>query len=189
MNKIFKYLYNIGGCLMMLISVWSFAFSGSSLLFTHDQLAQRAMQSHQFTQAATLFRRPDWKAAAAYRAGNYALAAEIFSTIHTEQGYYNYGNSLAYLKQYQAAIHAYDNTLKLNPKNADAIYNRALVSKLLKKDSRQPKPTQNRSIINPKFTEEQQSRRQWLHVVPDDPGGLLRAKLMREHLHRQSGFK
>ncbi len=33
--------------------------------------------------------------------------------------------------------------------------------------------------------EKQQAKEQWLRLIPDDPGGLLRQKFLRDYLHRQ----
>ena len=33
--------------------------------------------------------------------------------------------------------------------------------------------------------EKQQAKEQWLNLIPDDPGGLLREKFLRDHLRRQ----
>lgn len=36
--------------------------------------------------------------------------------------------------------------------------------------------------------EKQQANEQWLQLIPDDPGGLLREKFLRDHLRRQRGW-
>ncbi|MFI4962315.1 MAG: tetratricopeptide repeat protein [Legionellales bacterium] len=36
--------------------------------------------------------------------------------------------------------------------------------------------------------EKQQAKEQWLRLVPDDPGGLLREKFLRDHFRRESGW-
>ena len=43
-------------------------------------------------------------------------------------------------------------------------------------------PTQNTSRDD---REKQQAKEQWLNLIPDDPGGLLREKFLRDHLRRQ----
>lgn len=37
--------------------------------------------------------------------------------------------------------------------------------------------------------EEQYAKQQWLQLVPDEPGGLMREKFLREHLRRQRSFE
>ncbi|MFO2807673.1 tetratricopeptide repeat protein [Legionella pneumophila serogroup 1] len=115
------------------------AFSWSDLWFTPDQQAQHLMEKGQFAKAKDIFERNDWAASAAYRAGDYERAAKLFNELKTEQGYYNHGNALAHLGKYEEAIRAYDKALALNPNNQDALYNRKLISELLKKDKEKKK--------------------------------------------------
>ncbi|RYW81941.1 tetratricopeptide repeat protein, partial [Legionella pneumophila] len=118
------------------------AFSWSDLWFTPNQQAQHLMEKGQFAKAKDLFERNDWAASAAYRAGDYEQAAKLFNELKTEQGYYNQGNALAHLGKYEEAIRAYDKALAFNPNNQDALYNRQLISELLKKD-KEKKKSQN----------------------------------------------
>ncbi|CZL46765.1 tetratricopeptide repeat protein [Legionella pneumophila] len=118
------------------------AFSWSDLWFTPNQQAQHLMEKGQFAKTKDLFERNDWAASAAYRAGDYEQAAKLFNELKTEQGYYNQGNALAHLGKYEEAIRAYDKALAFNPNNQDALYNRKLISELLKKD-KEKKKSQN----------------------------------------------
>ncbi|HHF0526846.1 TPA: tetratricopeptide repeat protein, partial [Legionella anisa] len=36
--------------------------------------------------------------------------------------------------------------------------------------------------------EKQQAKEQWLRLIPDDPGGLMREKFLRDHLRRERGW-
>lgn len=36
--------------------------------------------------------------------------------------------------------------------------------------------------------EKQQAKEQWLRLIPDDPGGLLREKFLRDYMRRQNGW-
>lgn len=74
---------------------------------------------------------------AAYRAKDYAEAIATFSGIDSADGQYNLGNALAKSGRYDDAIAAYDGALKLQPKMADAIANRAAVDAARK---RKPPP-------------------------------------------------
>ncbi|MFO2765591.1 tetratricopeptide repeat protein [Legionella pneumophila serogroup 1] len=115
------------------------ALSWSDLWLTPNQQAQHLMEKGQFAKAKDIFERNDWAASAAYRAGDYEQAAKLFNELKTEQGYYNQGNALAHMGKYEEAIRAYDKALAFNPNNQDALYNRKLISELLKKDKEKKK--------------------------------------------------
>lgn len=84
--------------------------------------------------AAERFENPEWKAVAEYRSGNYQAAASQWNAL---QSHYNQGNALARLGDYPEAIKAYESALKINPKDDDAAYNKALLEKLLKQQKQQ----------------------------------------------------
>jgi Ca-activated chloride channel homolog len=99
--------------------------------------------------------------AAAYKKGDYARAAEAFGralampdrALH-ETTFYNLGNTLyqqgaaqkesaAKLRDWGNAIAHYDNALRLNPKDGDALANRAFVQRAIEEEkTRQPPPPQ-----------------------------------------------
>ncbi|WP_133141350.1 tetratricopeptide repeat protein [Legionella moravica] len=245
--------------MILLSSLQAKAFSWSDLWYTPDQQAQHLMEKGQFKKAKETFERNDWIGSAAYRAGDYEQAAELFKELNNEQGYYNQGNALAHMGQYEQAIDAYNKALKINPDNQDALYNRKLLEELLKKDKEQKqnkdkddknqnnkdqqnkdqqnkdqqnkdqqnkdqqnkdqqnkdqqnkdqqnKDQQNKDQQNNKQDqskknedqqegdaqseaeqEKQQAKQQWLRLIPDDPGGLLREKFLRDHLRRERGW-
>lgn len=90
-----------------------------------DQQAYRAFVDREPARAATLFEDPAWKAAAQYRAGDFADAAR--NAARAPGADYNRGNALARLGRYDEAIAAYEAALKRNPDDADARHNLELL--------------------------------------------------------------
>jgi Ca-activated chloride channel family protein len=130
----------------ILLSICCLSLSASAQAFTWndlwarpDEQAMKLLQKGQAKTAAQKFEDPNWRAVAQYRSGAYDKAAKEFNQANTADGFYNQGNALAHLGEYQKAITAYDQALALNPKHEDAKYNRAIVEKLLKKDPEQKK--------------------------------------------------
>ena len=109
-----------------------------------DQQAAQALQQGQAKQAQQLAHDPAWRGAAAYRAGNYAGAAQALQQAPGGDAAYNLGNALARQGQYPQAIGAYDHALKLAPDNADAKANRKAVADWLRQQQKQP-PDQQQS--------------------------------------------
>ena len=212
-----------------------------------DQQAVEALNNGDAQTAQALFKDRQWRASAAYRAGDYASAAEDFS--HSDDpsnadAHYNRGNSLAKAGDFEAAVDAYRRALELAPESEDSLHNKQLVEKLLeqqqgedqdqdqdqdqeqeqqsKRDEdrqndradddptpndnsdEQQQPADSESQDSPNTPEQQQTEtlpkergqpspaepatespeerqaqqelEQLLRSVPDDPGGLLRAK-------------
>jgi len=77
------------------------------------------------------------RAAAAYRAGNYAESEADFGKIDSAEANYNRGNALVKLGKLEEALQAYDQALKLDPNLADVRENRQLVEELLQQQKQQ----------------------------------------------------
>ncbi len=118
------------------------AFEVQDLFKTPDQRAMESMLNKDFKTAKQQFKNPDWKAAAAYEGGDWEQAAHYYKDQNSNEGRYNYANSLAKQGKLEEAIKAYDQVLKQNPKYEDAVYNRKLVEEALKKQQQQSQKDQ-----------------------------------------------
>ncbi|HEY2622195.1 MAG TPA: VWA domain-containing protein [Dyella sp.] len=92
-----------------------------------DQQAAAALSQGRAKEAQQLARDPAWRGAAAYRAGDYPAAATALKQSSGAEAPYNLGNALARQGDYQGALDAYDQALKLSPANTDAVANRKAV--------------------------------------------------------------
>ena len=116
--------------------------------------------------------------------------------------HYNRGNALAKQGKLSDALAAYDAALALRPSDADTRHNRDLVQRLLKPPPEPPPPppqggaggqappapgpAQNQNQSSTAEREAARVAEQWLHAIPDQPGTLLRRKLLAEQRRRQS---
>ena len=119
------------------------AASFKDLWLRPDQQAAAALAQGDAKQAASVARSPDWRASAAFRAGQYEAAATDYAKAHGADGAYNEGNALAKLGRYDDALAAYDRALKLAPDMEDAQANKAAVEEWLKRQPNQQDKSQN----------------------------------------------
>jgi Ca-activated chloride channel homolog len=118
----------------------SHAFGWEDLWSTSDQQATDAMDQGDVETAQQQFKDLNWKAAAAYRNGDFDVAKEIYgddSIKSNTANNYNRGNAQAKSGDLQEAIKSYDRALSLNPDNDDAQFNKELVEKLLQQQQQQ----------------------------------------------------
>lgn len=107
-----------------------------------NQQAAAALRQGDAKQAMQLANDPALRGAAAYRAGDYAGAAQAWQGVPGSNASYNRGNALAREGKYEDAIHAYDEALKRDPGNADAQVNRQAVEDWLRKQQKPPQDPQ-----------------------------------------------
>ena len=98
-----------------------------------DQQAFNALSQGDAAKAQRLAQDPAWRGAAAYRAKDYAGAAQAFEQAKGADAQYNLGNALAKLGRYPDAIKAYDRALQADPHNDDARANRKAVEDAMRK--------------------------------------------------------
>ena len=113
------------------------ALEWDDLWLRADQKGAKALEQGDTASAQQHFNDPNWRGSAAYRNGDYESAAKLFEENKTADGHFNRGNALTQLGDYDAAIEAYDQALKLKPDLNDAIENRKLVEALKEQAEKQ----------------------------------------------------
>lgn len=102
-----------------------------------DQQAQAQLDAGRPKEAQALANDPELRGTAAYRAGDYAAAADDFAAADTGKdsadAQYNRGNALARQGKFQEAIAAYDEALKRAPAMDDAQANKKTIEDYLKR--------------------------------------------------------
>lgn len=123
---------------VLLLSIWAFRRRAVVAMLAVC-VTLPAMEAH-----ADAWRRPDQQAHArmvegheAYRRGDFDAAARDYAAARGAAAHYNRGNALAKAGDYPGAIAAYDQSLRAQPRMADAVANRAAVLAAMK---RKPPP-------------------------------------------------
>ncbi|SHO24869.1 TPR domain protein, partial [Moritella viscosa] len=108
-------------------SVWNNSNENGALLY----------QDKQYQQAADTFSDEKWQASALYEAGKYQQAIDLWANDPSSDSYYNQGNALMQLGNIDEATKAYEQALKLDPKNNDAKGNLALAKQIKQQQKQQ----------------------------------------------------
>ncbi len=134
------------------------ALDWNSLWLNDNQRAYDAMQKEQPAEAAALFNDPQWRAAANYRAGNFAEADKLLQESNDIPDMYNRANALARQGRYEEAIALYDAVLEKQPQHEDATFNRDLLKQQQEQQQQQQSSSQQNN--EQQSGDEQQQQRQ-----------------------------
>ena len=146
-------------CLLISNPGEAIAFEWGDFWLNKNQQAIRALENEQADAASELFQDKAWKAAAKYKAGDYAAAEELLNQAVDVRSLYNKANAMAKQGRYEEAIKTYDEVLNSEPEHEDAKYNKELVEKELEKQQQQSQ-SDNNSENNDDQNEEQKSDNQ-----------------------------
>lgn len=116
----------------------------SDLWKTKNQQGAEALENEDPIAAAGLFKDPNWKGAAAYKAGDFAGAIQAYSINPgtNADAHYNLGNALAMSQNFEQAIASYNTAIALQPDHEDAIHNRDIVQSLLEEQQQEEQDQQ-----------------------------------------------
>jgi len=113
------------------------AASWSELWLNDNQRASRLLQDGKHGEAAELFKRPEWKAVARYRAEDYAESARQLTGSTAANSLYNLGNAKAQQGDLDGSIAAYEKALEITPDDDDTQYNLQYVKRLKEQQEQQ----------------------------------------------------
>ena len=102
---------------------------------TRDQQGYSEFMQDSPETAAALFEDQAWKGAAFYKNKNFEEATTAFGAGDTPTHRYNLGNARAKMGDLAGALEAYQSVLSQEPEHEDALYNKALVEKLMQDQS------------------------------------------------------
>lgn len=192
------------GWILLVVVLPLGAYAADGWFTTSDRQGMRAFESGDFPRAAALFADPQWRAAALHREGRFLESAEVLRDVTTVAARYNRATALALAGRIETAIRTYEELLLDRPDHADARHNLAVLKEQAglaegEKDEapgarseaqaqRAERPGEEESDVTDagdgELTDEPllpEHTQRWLQQVPDDPGGLLRRKFLRQY--------
>jgi len=156
------------------------AFAWTDMWQRADQQARAALDAGHAQQAQALARDPQLRGAAAYRADDFAAAAQNFELRDDADAAYNRGNALAKQQRYEEAIAAYDRALQSAPDMGDAVANKRAVEAWLKQQeaqqNKQNQQNQQNKDPNPQGSKDK-----------DQPGGKNTGDRQQDDGQQQKG--
>lgn len=114
----------------------------TDMWLTPDQQGRLAFERGDFATAARHFKDPMWKGTALYREGRFKEAADAFAFSDTPEAWFDRGNALLHLEEFEEGIDAYEQALKKRKDWPEAAANLALAKRLLKQQRDDEEPEQ-----------------------------------------------
>lgn len=146
---------------LVLIGALASPAAQAGFLTNADQDGYKAFKSGNYEAAAKMFKEPNWKAAAYYRAGDYDKALAEYQKDTTVEGLYNQGNALAKSGKIKEAIEKYEEVLKQQPSHEDAAFNLEYLKKQQnQQQNQQTQQNQNESSEDNQDNESSQDKEQ-----------------------------
>lgn len=136
------------------------ALEWKDLWQTKKQQADKAFENKKFGEASELYEDKNWKAAAQYRNGQFADAANNFDPTSSVDAHYNYATSLAKGENLKEALASYEELLKKVPDHEDALFNKKIIEDLLKEQQKQQQDNQQQKDSDEKNNENQEQQNQ-----------------------------
>ena len=148
-----------------------FLAGAKSLFLNSNQKGQQAFEAQQYEQAEQAFDDTKWRAAAAYKAGNYENALALYQQSEGLESIYNIGNTYAQMGELQKAIDSYEKVLQLAPDFAEAQRNKEVLEELLEQQQNQEQNQQQNDQNNEQNSEQDSDNQQQRDQQQDSEQG------------------
>ena len=129
------------------------------IMLNANQRGQKQYNNGRYQEAFTEFDNSSWKAASAYKSGDYETALSLYAGLEGIDNVYNKGNALAKLGKLDEAINAYDEVLNEDPNHKNAAINKEILEQLKQQQENQQQD-QNQQNSDQQDSEEQNSENQ-----------------------------
>lgn len=126
------------GLLVLFIFCLFSAEANAGFLLNDNQEGLKLFNESKYDLAFQKFQDPVWKGIALYKQEKNEEALKEFEKVKTDVSLYNAGVVLTKLCQYEKALAAFSESLKLNSKNEDALYNKKVLEDLFEKAKTDP---------------------------------------------------
>ena len=138
------------GLLILLFCCCFASQAYAGFLLNDNQEGLSLFNAEQYEQAFTKFKDNIWRGVTLYKLEKNEEALKEFSKEKTDLAFYNSGVILTKLCQYDNALEAFNEALKINPDNEDAVYNKQVLEDLFIRAKEDP------SVLNCQDNQHQQ---------------------------------
>ncbi|MFC5755637.1 VWA domain-containing protein [Rhizobium sp. GCM10022189] len=114
----------------------------ADMWLTLDQQGRLAFERGDFDAAAGHFKDPMWRGTSLYRAGKFQEAADAFGLSDSAEAWFDRGNALLHLGDFEEGAAAYQKALEKRPGWTEAAANLVLAKRLLKEQQDHEEPDQ-----------------------------------------------
>jgi Ca-activated chloride channel family protein len=174
----------------------------ADIWLTPDQQGRIAFDRGDYRAAQNLFADPYWQGVAAYRSLDYLTAAQAFAKVDTRDGWFALGNAQAHNHAWEKSIAAYEHVLRLDPDDAAAKANLAIVRAAFEEQEKKRRqeeqkeqsgdlgadevkidPKQKggkRTEVQPEDVTTPGAAEAWMRQVQTSPGDFLKVKFAQQ---------